>query len=637
MPRRSSRSLLEVALVGGIVAAVHFDGSSPGMDAVGSMAAAAPHRGTARTSIWHGAGAVLIHQSAAAGAARQPLERAGLVCLSDARLDQREALRRTLLSRGLEVNVSPSDTELILGAFLCWGVDCTNHLYGDYAFIIWDPRRRRVFAARDPMGMRALYLHHKPRRRLLLSTEIKQLLVAPDVAVEVDELGILATLSGPYLPADRTLYAGIEAVPGGMAITVDASGLRRWRHWHPDPGTRLRISDSEAAEGYRSNLSNAVRDRMASDARIGISLSGGLDSINLASMAGWLLTQRATPKAEVHAYSWRFAELTSADERSISDHVLHAFPLCGHTVDGDLCWPLCDIADTSPDRDDAFRGPYDALVHRTFRQASQDGVRLLMTGARGDELTGDWAYDEAGLLASGQLAAAREDIRALAQASGTQPLRVAADVVRAALQHRLNVRTDRRWTHPSASGEPWPPWIPKSAAQRVGLDCVIREWRALPRFAGRGRSLRLARLLSPQSARLAVHAERTMAQSGLTFADPYTDRRLTEFVLSLPAWQVHRRTAPKQLARSALRGIVPETARLRANKTIPERLYERGLRHRANPSVEMLLSDPVAARHGWLDPEPVRRLHDAFRRTGTITYDYWWVLTTEWWLRRWWS
>jgi hypothetical protein len=82
---------------------------------------------------------------------------------------------------------------------------------------------------------------------------------------------------------------------------------------------------------------------------------------------------------------------------------------------------------------------------------------------------------------------------------------------------------------------------------------------------------------------------------------------------------------------------VPAEVRQAAAKNIPSQLYDRGLRDRGTEVVARLLEAPVAAASGWLDAAAVRAAHDRYRRDGTVTHDYWWVLTTEWWLRRWWT
>ncbi|MFO7777939.1 MAG: asparagine synthase-related protein [Nitriliruptoraceae bacterium] len=622
----------------GIVGVIYLDAGRVDVGLLPAMAHQAQHRG-ADPGVWHADGAALGHQSPGM-AGLQPVERDGLVCVADVRLDGRATLRQRLLARGFEVADDADDAALVLGAYRCWGLACTEHLYGDYAVAIWEQRRRRLLLARDPMGMRALYLRLEPRRRVVFATELKQLLVVPGVPVAIDELSIAANLAGPYLPPDRTLYAGIDQLPAGHAMVVDVDGARSWRHWRPEPGDHQHLTDDEAADAYRERLTVAVQDRLELEmtAPAGISLSGGLDSVNLASVAGWLQQHGRAATPALHAYAWRFDEVEGADERSISDLVVAAFPIVGHTVPGDDCWPLSDAERAAPDRDDPFRWPYQALTDRTHAQARADGVGLLLTGARGDEVTGDWAFDELGLLRSGHVRAAWQDLRLAGEAKATGPLGAATRTAGAELLHRWPELARRRsaWQHRGARPAV-APWVPERLRQRTDLDEVISASRTLPDFGGLGRSTRFARVTSPQTARLAVHAERTLARAGMVAADPYADRRLAELVLGLPAWQVQRRGARKRLARRALAGIVPEAARVGAAKTIPSQLYDRGLRERASATVDTLLTEPVAAAHGWLDTEAVRAAHDRYRRTGRVTHDYWWVLTTELWLRRWWT
>lgn len=625
--------------VQGMVGVLHLDGSPVDVTVVSAMAGQAPHRGS-EPGVWHADGAALAQQRVTGPSTTvRPVERGGLISVSDVRLDDRAGLRAQLLARGLEVADDADDATLLLGAYRCWGRACPEHLYGDYAFAIWDRHSRQLFAARDPMGMRALYLRIEPRRRVLFATELKQLLAAPGVPREIDELGIAANLAGPYLPADRTLYAGIEQLPAGHAIGIDSRGSsRRWRHWQPKPADRLKLTDEEAGEAYRERLALAVRDRADTQAAVGISLSGGLDSTNLAALAGWLRQRGELTTPEVHTYSWRFTEIEGADERDVSDRVVAAFPIEGHAVDGDDGWPLSDFETASPDRDDPLRWPYQALIDRTRRQARADGVGIFLTGSRGDELTGDWAYDDLGLLLSGHLGEGWADLRRLAEAYGRTTAWALARLSFAELELRQPaMRRLRPHGSLGRSTAPWAPWIAAPFARRVGLGDLITEQHRPTRFGGLGRTTRYQRIAHPQSARLAVEAERSMARVGLVSADPYADRRLAQFVLALPAWQVQRRTAQKRLARGALDGIVPAEVRLSARKSIPHRLYDRGMRERATRTIDRLLTSPIAAEHGWIDAQAVREAHEAYRQAGQVPYDYWWVLTTEWWLRRWWT
>jgi asparagine synthase (glutamine-hydrolysing) len=623
---------------------VTFDGAPVDVATARTMAAAAPYRAVHGTRDWRGAGAAFVHQALHVTHEdphdRQPLARAGLVCVADARLDNRDELLPILAARGFVVGDPPSipDVELILGAYRCWGRACADRLLGDFAFVVWDTRSRQLFAARDPMGMRALYLRVEPRRRVLFATEAQQLLAAPGVPREIDELSLAANLSGPFVPPDRSSFRGIAQLPAGHATVIDAETWRTWRHWQPDPSL-LRVSDEEAAAGYRDVLESAVRSRLRTLDPVGISLSGGLDSCSLTSMAGWLRQQGRGAAAGLHAYQWAFDELEGADERGVSGEVVRAYPIEGHAVLGDDCWPLCDYDRDAPDHDDPFRWPYEALQERTRHHARNDGVRVFLTGSRGDEVTGDWAFDELGLLRHGRGRAAFEDVRLLAEERRTTvPDALVRRLVRPTLAHRFPIlaRPLRPGRRPP-SRPPWPPWIPEGFARRVGLGDVIAEATAVPSFDGLARSVRYDRIANAQSARLAAHAERAEARHGLVAADPFSDRRLVEFVLSLPAWQVQRRSAPKQLVRASLGGILPDPVRRGARKNIPVTLFDRGLRERGVEAATRLLTDPIAASHGWLDADVARAVLSQYQRTKKAPADPWWPLTTEWWLRRWWT
>jgi asparagine synthase (glutamine-hydrolysing) len=189
----------------------------------------------------------------------------------------------------------------------------------------------------------------------------------------------------------------------------------------------------------------------------------------------------------------------------------------------------------------------------------------------------------------------------------------------------------------STPGGGWPPWIPDSLAVRVDLEDIIRESTRPAPFDGAARTLRYQRVFMPQGARIAVLRERTRARTGMAFADPFSDRRLVELVLSMPQWLVQRRGQPKRLVRRSMSGVMPEPARVGARKTIPYGLFDRGFRDRAVPVVQDLLTSSRAAEHGWLDERAARAVYDEYLTTGDSYWDFWWPLTVEMWLRRWWS
>ncbi|MDQ3661536.1 MAG: asparagine synthase-related protein, partial [Actinomycetota bacterium] len=206
--------------------------------------------------------------------------------MADARIDNREELVRTLWGGSHLPDEPPTDAELILEAYRRWGEECPARLIGDFAFAIWDARRGRLFAARDPMAMRALYYRVEPRR-VLFGTEVKQILAVPGVPARIFEPAVGAYLAGPFGHMEWTFYEGISQLAPAHALVVDASGQRTWRYWDIDPDFRIEYpTEEEYVEHFLEVFLEAVRCRLRSTKPVGIFLSGGMDSGSIASAAG---------------------------------------------------------------------------------------------------------------------------------------------------------------------------------------------------------------------------------------------------------------------------------------------------------------------------------------------------------------
>jgi asparagine synthase (glutamine-hydrolysing) len=622
----------------GICAIITFDGSPVAPEVLTAMTDAAPHRARLGVGRWEACGVAMAQLATRgpAGRAGQPVVRHGLVLVADARVDNRQELVPFLVRRGFLAGEADStrDAEIIMAAHRCWGDAASQRIIGDFAYLLWDGLRRRLLAARDPLAMRPLYYRMEGRRRALLASEIGQILAAPGVPCAIDERGIVATLAGPYLPADATVYQGISQLAPAHQLVADSDGSRVATFWRPDPDRRIG-TDEGAPDLLRTAFERAVSDRLAAYRTPAVSLSGGLDSGSIASMAGWLQQRGHAIGSPLRTYSWAFLTLPDSDERAVSSLITDHYSLAAAAVDGDDAWPLSHYPDHGPDRDDPLIWPYQLLNDRTIVRAAEDGADLLMSGDRGDELLGDWVFDEIGLFRSGHLLGAARDLRRAAWEEHVS-------VIQAVRRHALKplvftyVPALYRLKQRSISRPQWAPWIPNSMAGRVALSDMVRQAREPSRFDGYARGLRHARLFSAQGARIATLAERRRARLGIGFSDPYADRRLIELVLALPQWQVQRRGSPKQLMREAMVGIIPEPALQVVGKRIPVGLFDRAFRDRSVLLVRHLLTGSRAAAEGWLDEAAALATFERYARTGSAANDFWWPLMVEWWLRRWW-
>ncbi|MGV3548711.1 asparagine synthase (glutamine-hydrolyzing) [Rhizobium sp.] len=192
-------------------------------------------------------------------------------------------LRQHLQAKG-HVFRTLSDTEVILHLYADLGEGCLDHLNGDFAFAIWDNERRRMFLARDRMGVRPLY-HARHHGTVYFASEAKALLTIPGFSSRLDirALDQIFTLWAPIAP--RTAFEGVsELEPASYAI-IDDDGFRSARYWQPAYPDRTERPSERSEEELHALLTDAVRLRMRADVPVGCYLSGGLDSSAVAALA----------------------------------------------------------------------------------------------------------------------------------------------------------------------------------------------------------------------------------------------------------------------------------------------------------------------------------------------------------------
>ena len=185
-------------------------------------------------------------------------------------------LRQELEKKG-HVFKTRSDTEVILHGFEEWGTECVTRFNGIFAFALWDPDRKRLFLARDHLGVKPLY-YAVLGKRFIFASEIKALLQNPECprAVNLDGLGQLFTLR--YVPSPHTLFDGIDKLPPAHWMLVDAGGVTIRRYWNWTPHILNRVDEGQLVEQYRALVEDAVRLQMRSDVPVGLFLSSGIDS-----------------------------------------------------------------------------------------------------------------------------------------------------------------------------------------------------------------------------------------------------------------------------------------------------------------------------------------------------------------------
>ncbi len=183
-------------------------------------------------------------------------------------------LRKQLEAAG-HIFRTRSDTEVMLTAYLHYGIDALEHLIGDFAFAIWDARKERLFAARDRLGLKPLF-YCLNGKQIIFASEIKAILKYPTINPACIDRGALSNyLLSFYLLGDETMFDGIKNLPAGHCLIFTADGLKINRYWDISFD---RGQARNAVTRVREVVEEAVRIQLRSDVPLGLTLSGGLDS-----------------------------------------------------------------------------------------------------------------------------------------------------------------------------------------------------------------------------------------------------------------------------------------------------------------------------------------------------------------------
>lgn len=196
-----------------------------------------------------------------------------------------EAVRRDLEARGHHFRTR-SDSEIAVHLYEEFGEAFLGHLRGEFAFVLWDEARGRLFAARDRFGIKPLF-YARHGGALVLASEVKALLAA-GVPAAWDEESVFRQLF-LCVPEDRSLFRDVRQVPPGHYLVATADSVRVSSYWDADyprgDAGGSRLTRQECVSRVRDLLGEAVRLRMRADVPVGFLLSGGLDSSSVLGMA----------------------------------------------------------------------------------------------------------------------------------------------------------------------------------------------------------------------------------------------------------------------------------------------------------------------------------------------------------------
>lgn len=174
-----------------------------------------------------------------------------------------------------------SDTEVIVHAYEEYGVRCAEMFNGMFAFALWDKPRRRLFIARDHLGIKPLY-YWFGNGKLVFGSELKCLVTHPSTPRQIDLVALDQFLTLEYIPTPRTIFQGVHKLPPGHRLILEGDELKVEKYWDI-PFQEISQDEASCAEQLEELIDDAVRMQLMSDVPLGAFLSGGLDSSTVVS------------------------------------------------------------------------------------------------------------------------------------------------------------------------------------------------------------------------------------------------------------------------------------------------------------------------------------------------------------------
>ena len=312
----------------GICGQLRFDGDTPSSESLDNMMNKLARRGPDSNGKWLEGKIGFGHQRLSiidlSSSGSQPMidSLLKLTLVFNGTIYNYKQLRSRLIGKGYSF-FSSSDTEVIIKAYHYWGEDCVNHLDGMFAFAIWDKPSKKLFIARDRMGIKPLYYNLTNKAFTFASNS--QALLTQDLDKSVNPIALQQQLSlHGVVPAPNTIINGIKKLKPGTYIVLSEKGdIKEQTYWHPS-ATRPEgnVSEQDYIARTHELLTAAVTKRMAaSDVPIGVLLSGGLDSSLIVALL------KEAGHRDIRTFSIGFEDIDdeSGSEFEYSDQVVSKF------------------------------------------------------------------------------------------------------------------------------------------------------------------------------------------------------------------------------------------------------------------------------------------------------------------------
>jgi asparagine synthase (glutamine-hydrolysing) len=504
---------------------------------------------------------------------------------------------------------SRSDTETIIHAYEEWGADSVQRFRGMFAFAVWDRSKRRLFCARDRLGIKPFY-YYWDGSLFAFASEIKALFEHPAISPRFNDALLAEYLAFGYVSSDETLFRNVRKLMPGHTLTLEAvegAQPRIERYWEiPEQDLQLESrSEEDWIAECRQRLEETVRMRLMSDVPLGMFLSGGVDSSAIAALMTRMVDGRVKTFSVGYqedeyselGYARQVAERIGTEHREVvvgMEEFFNALPKLIWHEDEPIAWPS-------------------SISLYFVSKLAREHVTVVLTGEGSDEMFAGYAryarylWNNNGLKWYGMLPGfVRAGVRDVIAES-----RIPAAAFRRKLQHTFvgrapgveSLHVDNFY---SAFGEEEQRGLLRNPeATGAAYRSFLRYWNA-----ERNGSL-LARMLYADQKTYLV--ELLMKQDQMSMANslesrvPFLDHTFVEFAWRVPDALKLKNGTAKYILKRAVEDLLPHDIIYRTKMGFPTPIRDWLLRDTGRPLLDRLKS-PKGLLAEYVNPEAIDRL-----------------------------
>jgi len=454
-------------------------------------------------------------------------ERKGKALVYNGEIFNAEHIRKDLLRQGERFETTNSDTEVLFILLQKYGIESVTALNGMFAFAYLDMQKKMVFLLRDRLGIKPIY-YTKQSGYFAFASEIKSLISLPFVRKDVNKRSVQSYLGLGFVTDSLSIYEGIYSLDPGCCLSynLETKEIKINRWWIPVKKNNFNINPKDWVAETQAKLEEAVSSWSCSDVGISASLSGGLDSATIVSMA-------ARQGREIETFSLGFNDKQEKrlDELALAREISDKFG----TQHNEIILTAHDVAESIIDIVKSLEQPYAGGIPSWFiYKAASQVNKVILTGVGGDELFGNYGK--------------------------WQTLRKKNWLMQSTYERSITFQEFNSKYYSKIS--PGSKLVDSVVCEDIKSESLARSLYA--RFKqNNSNDIRDSVLLLDISTQLPdeflMMTDRFSMAHSIEARTPLLDNRLIDLVLSIPANQRVREQDPKSLLRMSVRNILPNS------------------------------------------------------------------------------